>query len=59
VQILKDLEEVLNPKADRDAGRTGLAERKEWLLNAVAEYVNKPNRQDWKTPDDTVRESER
>lgn len=59
MQILKDLEEVLNPKADRDAGRTGLAERKEWLLSSVAEYINRPNRPDFSIPDDTVKVSER
>ncbi len=64
--ILKDLDELLSSKADRDAGRTGLAERKDWMIRAVTEYIrlttnsHPDNRPDFSDPpDDTVKESER
>lgn len=55
---LKDLEDLLGIKADRDAGRVGLAERKELMLAALRKrFVETPDFSD--PPDDTVKESER
>jgi hypothetical protein len=60
-EILRLLPEVLNPEADKEAGRLKLAQSKEWMIEAVAEYIRLTtnSRPDWRTPDDSVRESER
>jgi hypothetical protein len=52
--LLEELREVLNPKADQEAGRITLAIKKEWLMSEISKRL-KPDL----IPDDTVRESER
>lgn len=60
--IVSELDDLLNPEQDKEAGRLGVAQRKTWLNQAIREYVRlhtnpKPDFRD--PPDDTVRESER
>ena len=39
--ILRELREVLNPDADKEAGRVGLAERKEHLIEMLEGLVER------------------
>jgi hypothetical protein len=33
--LIDELRDLLNPEADKEAGRLGLAERKTWMLQAL------------------------
>ena len=38
-QIQSEAKDLLDPEADKKAGRLDLEARKVWLLNAIGEYV--------------------
>lgn len=60
--IVNELDDLLNPEADKEAGRLGIAQRKVWLNQAIRELtrlVTNPRPEFRDPPDDTVRESER
>lgn len=61
-KILSELDDLLNPEADKEAGRLDLANRKTWLNQAIRELtrlVTNPIPEFRDPPDDTVKESER
>lgn len=39
--MIDELRELLSPEADKAAGRTGLAQRKSWMLEALEEKLEK------------------
>lgn len=46
--LISEIREVMNIQADREAGRVILASRKEWLLEAISQYIEpaKPKAQE-------------